>query len=345
MYPMDAIIKPIPAPGLGLAQVPIPKPGPNDVLIKIRKTAICGTDLTIDKWSPWAQQRMSPPVIVGHEFCGTIAELGSNVTDLSVGDRVSGEGHIVCGHCKQCLCEKRHLCPNTKGIGSQRDGAFAQFLCLPASNVWPADPLMSDDVLACFDPFGNAVHTALTYELLGKDVLITGAGPIGCMAVGIAKHAGARHIITTDINPYRLNLATKMGATVALNISNPSTNLKEIMEDLEIPAFDVGLEMSGSAHALHTMVNHMANGGNIALLGILPDGAPIEWLKVIFNELTLKGIYGRKIFETWFQATTLIQSGLDISPVITHRFHYKDFREAFDLIYSGQCGKVVLDWE
>lgn len=343
---MDAIIKPLPAPGLQLAQVPIPKPGVNDVLIKICKTAICGTDLTIDKWGPWAQQRMSPPVIIGHEFCGTIVELGSNVSDLSIGNRVSGEGHIICGHCRQCLCEKRHLCPNTKGIGSQRDGAFAQFLCLPATNVWPADPHISDDVLACFDPFGNAVHTALTYDLLGKDVLITGAGPIGCMVVGIAKHAGAKNVVVTDINPYRLNLAIKMGATLAFNVNDKSKSLKDVMQSLEIhDGFDVGLEVSGSPQALNDMVNHMVNGGNIALLGILPDGAPIEWLKVIFNELTLKGIYGRKIFETWYQATTLIQSGLDISPIITHKFPYKDFRKAFDLIYSGQCGKVILDWE
>lgn len=343
---MYAIIKPSPAPGLQLAQVPIPKPGPNDVLVKIRKTAICGTDLTIDKWGPWAQQRMSPPVTIGHEYCGTIAELGSNVTDFSIGDRVSGEGHIVCGHCKNCMCEKRHLCPNTKGIGSQIDGAFAEFLSIPASNLWPPDPHIPDDILACFDPFGNAVHSALTYDLLGKDILITGAGPIGCMAVGIAKHAGARNIIITDINPYRLNLATKMGATLAFNVSDKSHNLKDAIHDLGIhDGFEVALEMSGSPHAFSDMVNLMANGANIALLGILPDGAPIEWLKVIFNELTLKGIYGRKIFETWFQATTLIQSGLDISPIITHKFHYKDFRQAFDLIYSGQCGKVILDWE
>lgn len=343
---MNAIIKPFPAPGLHLAHVPIPNPGPNDVLIKIRKTAICGTDLTIDKWGPWAQQRMTPPVIVGHEYCGTIVELGENVTDFSIGDRVSGEGHIVCGHCRSCLCEKRHLCPNTKGIGSQRDGAFAEFLCLPATNVWLADPHIPDEILACFDPFGNAVHTALTFDLLGKDVLITGAGPIGCMVAGIAKHAGARSVVITDLNPYRLDLATKMGASVAFNIKDKSKTLKEVMRDLEIhDGFDVGLEMSGSAQALSEMVNHMVNGGNIALLGILPDGAPIEWLKVIFNELTLKGIYGRKIFETWYQSTTLLQSGLDISPIITHRFPYKHFREAFDLIYSGQCGKVILEWE
>lgn len=341
---MNAIIKPRAAPGLELlSNVPIPKTGINDILVKIKKTSICGTDLHLDKWDAWAQKAMKPPVIIGHEWVGIIAEVGSNVKGFNVGERISGEGHIVCHHCKNCLACRYHMCSNTRGVGVERDGCFAEYLSIPASNAWHADPKISDDVMACFDPLGNAVHAALEYELIGKDVLITGAGPIGCMATGIAKKAGARSIVVTDISEYRLELAKKMGASCA--VIDTVDNLKRVEKELEVDeGFDVGLEISGAPKAISNMIDLVSNGGKIALLGILPDGATIDWTKVIFKSLTLTGISGRKIFGSWYRATNLVTSGFDITPIITHKFHYKDFRKAFDLAHSGKCGKLVFEW-
>jgi threonine 3-dehydrogenase len=340
---MQAIIKEAPGPGLALKSVPLPAVGPNDVLIKIIKASICGTDVHIDKWDAWASQTLKPPIVIGHEFVGTIEASGNNVQGFASGDLVTAEGHLVCGRCRNCLAGRRHLCKDTVGVGVHRDGAFAEFVSVPASNVWHADTSIASDVLSCFDPLGNAVHTALSFDLLGEDVLITGAGPIGCMAVAIARHAAARHIVVTDVNPYRLELAKKMGATLAINPKSES--LFDIEKQLGMKeGFDVGLEMSGSPDALRDMVNAMVHGGKIALLGILPSNASVDWLKVIFNGLTLKGIYGRQIYETWYKTTTMLQSGLDIGPVITHRFPFSEFRDAFDLMASGKSGKIILEW-
>jgi threonine 3-dehydrogenase len=340
---MRALIKPSAGPGLELADVPQPQPGINDVLIKIEKTSICGTDVHIYNWDAWAEKTIKPPMVIGHEFVGRVAEVGSNAGGFKVGELVTGEGHIVCGQCRNCLAGRRHLCKDTRGVGVNRDGAFAEFLCIPATNVWHADPAIPTDVISCFDPLGNAVHTALTYDLLGEDVLITGAGPIGCMAAAIARHAGARHVVVSDPNPYRLELARKMGATLA--IDPRETPLLEVEKSLGMKeGFDVGLEMSGSPRALNDMISVMFHGGKIALLGILPGEAAIDWNSVIFNMLTLKGIYGREMYETWYKMTAMIQSGLDISPVITHRFPIADHHKAFELMRSGQSGKIVLDW-
>lgn len=341
---MHAIAKLTPAEGVSLTEVPVPKPGINDVLIKIKQTSICGTDVHIYNWDNWAQETIKPPMVIGHEFVGTIEEVGANVLAFKKGDLVDGEGHIVCGNCRNCHAGRRHLCRDSKGVGVNRDGAFAEYLCIPASNAVKVDPAISLDVLSCFDPLGNATHTALQYDLVGEDVLITGAGPIGCMAVAIAKHCGARKIVVTDVNTDRLALATKMGATRAVNVSKGK--LPDVQKEIGMrEGFDIGLEMSGNPQALNDMIDNMSHGGRIALLGIMPSSAAVNWNKVVFNMLTIKGIYGREMYETWYKMTSMIQSGLDISPVITHHFHYTDFQEAFDLMRSGKCGKIVLNWE
>lgn len=344
MTKMRAIAKLRPGPGLELIEVPVPQPGINDVLIKIKKTSICGTDVHIYNWDAWAQQTIKPPMVIGHEFVGVIADVGSNVQGFKPGDLVDGEGHIVCGQCRNCLAGRRHLCKNTKGVGVNRDGAFAEYLCIPASNAVHVDPAIPLDVLSCFDPLGNAVHTALQYDLVGEDVLITGAGPIGCMAVAIARKAGARNVVITDVNADRLALAKKMGATRTVDVSKEK--LPEVQRELGMKeGFDVGLEMSGNPQALSEMIDNMYHGGRIALLGIISDKAAIDWNKVVFNMLTIRGIYGREMYETWYKMTALIQSGLDISPVITHRMPYTDFQRGFDLMRSGRSGKIVLNWD
>lgn len=341
---MHAIAKLTPAPGVSLTEVPVPKPGINDVLIKIKQTSICGTDVHIYNWDNWAQETIKPPMVIGHEFVGTIEEVGDNVVAFKKGDLVDGEGHIVCGNCRNCHAGRRHLCRDSKGVGVNRDGAFAEYLCIPASNAVKVDPSIPLDVLSCFDPLGNATHTALQYDLVGEDVLVTGAGPIGCMAVAIAKHCGARKIVVTDVNADRLALAKKMGATRTVDVTKEK--LVDVQKDIGMrEGFDVGLEMSGNPQALNDMIDNMAHGGRIALLGIMPSSAAVNWNKIVFNMLTLKGIYGREMYETWYKMTSMIQSGLDISPVITHHFHYTDFQEAFDLMRSGKSGKIVLNWE
>ena len=341
---MAAFVKKYEKPGLWLDEVPVPEIGVNDVLIKIKKTSICGTDVHIYQWNEWAQKTIPVPMTIGHEFVGTVVDIGSNVQDVQIGETVSGEGHIVCGACRNCLAGRRHLCMKTKGLGVNRTGAFAEYLSIPAMNVWHCDPSIPEELFSCFDPFGNAAHTALTFDVLGEDVLITGAGPIGIMAAAIVKHAGARYIVVTDVNPYRLALAKKMGATLALDVR--TERVEDAMRTLGMTeGFDVGLEMSGSASALNSMVNTMCHGGKIAMLGMQASSTTIDWDKVVFNGLTIQGIYGRKMFETWYKMTAMLKSGLDISPVITHRFSYKDFQKGFDAMISGNSGKVVLDWE
>lgn len=339
---MKALLKKEPREGLWLEQVPVPEVGINDVLIKIRKTSICGTDIHIYNWDQWSQKTIKTPMVIGHEFVGTVEKTGSNVHDFQVGDLVSGEGHVVCGRCRNCLAGRRHLCKDPTGIGIDRDGAYAEYLAIPVTNVWYCDPTIPADVLCCFDPLGNAAHTALTYNLVGEDVLITGAGPIGCMAAGIAKQVGARYVVVTDINPFRLELAKKMGATLTLDVR--TEKIEDAQKKLGMKeGFDVGMEMSGSPQALQNMLRNMAHGGKIAMLGILPPTA-IDWDFVVFNGLTIHGIYGRKMYETWYKVTMLIQSGLNIEPVITHRFHYTEYERAFEIIRSGKSGKVILDW-
>lgn len=345
MDKMKALLKSKPQPGLWLEEVPVPQIGINDVLIKIHKTAICGTDIHIFKWDDWAKKTIPVPMAIGHEFVGRVASIGSNVYDFKPGDLVSGEGHVVCGHCRNCLAGRRHLCPNTSGVGVNRPGCFVEYLAIPQTNVWYCDPAIPTDVLSCFDPLGNATHTALSFPILGEDVLITGAGPIGIMATAIARHAGARYIVITDCNSYRLDLARKMGATLALDVSN-GRSIADAQKQLGMrEGFDVGLEMSGNGHALRDMLSNMCHGGKIALLGIPETSTAIDWNVVVFNGLTIKGIYGREMYETWYKMTTMLQSGLDISPVITHRFHYTEFQKAFELMASGQSGKVILNWE
>ncbi len=339
---MKALVKKKSESGLWLEDVPTPQIGVNDVLIKIQKTAICGTDIHIFNWDPWAQKTIKPPIVIGHEFVGTVEKIGDNVHDVELGELVSGEGHVVCGICRNCLAGRRHLCRDPKGIGVNRDGAFAEYLSIPVSNVWHCDPSISTDVLTCFDPFGNAVHTALSFDMVGEDVLITGAGPIGSMAVAVAKHAGARYVVVTDINPYRLELVKKMKPTLALDVR--SEKIEDAIKKLGMKeGFDIGLEMSGSPDAFKSMLENMCHGGKIALLGIMPETA-IDWDYVVFNGLTIKGIYGRQMFETWYKTTMLIQKGLDISPLITHRFHYTEYLKAFEIMGSGKSGKVILDW-
>ncbi len=343
MDQMFALVKTEPETGLWLQRVAVPVPGRNEVLIKVRKTAICGTDLHIYQWDEWASKTVRPGTIIGHEFVGTIAGLGENVSGFQLGERVTGEGHIVCGHCRNCRAGRRHLCKNTQGIGVNRDGAFAEYLVLPAGNIWSCQPDISDDIYACFDPLGNATHTALTYDLAGEDVLITGAGPIGCMAAAICRHVGARHIVVTDLIDYRLELAGRLGATKAVNVSRQS--LAAVMAGLGMKeGFDVGLEMSGSPAALADMVDNMLPGGKIALLGIPAADTQIDWQRVVFNSLALKGIYGREMYETWYKLSTMLQSGLDIEPVITHRLQIQDYEQGFAIMQSGLAGKVILDW-
>jgi threonine 3-dehydrogenase len=340
---MKAIVKHEAGMGLSLAEVPRPEVGTNDVLVKVLKTSICGTDVHIFNWDAWAQKTIKPPMVIGHEFVGVVAEVGSNVHDVAIGETVSGEGHVVCGRCRNCLAGRRHLCMNTVGVGVNRNGAFAEYVAIPVTNVWHADPGISLDVLSCFDPLGNAAHTALSFKVLGEDVLITGAGPIGCMAAAIARHAGARHIVVTDMNPYRLELAKRLGADRVVDVSK--AKLPDVVRELGMKeGFDVGMEMSGSAQALRDMIDVMCHGGKIAQLGILPPGTVIDWDKVVFNGLTIKGIYGREMYETWYLMTSMIQSGLDVSPIITHRFKYSSFEEGFEVMRSGKSGKVVLSW-
>lgn len=332
------------APGLWLQEVPMPEVGKNDVLIKIKKTSICGTDVHIYNWDEWSERTIPVPMIIGHEFVGEVVAFGDNVHDVAVGEIVSGEGHIVCGRCRNCLAGRRHLCMKTSGVGVNRPGSFANYLSIPVTNVWHCDPSIPLDILCCFDPFGNAVHTALSFKVLGEDVLITGAGPIGVMAAAVAKHAGARYVVVTDVNDYRLELARKMGATRAININD--TALEQVFQDLGMKeGFDVGLEMSGNASAFRSMIDIMCHGGKIAILGIQAPDTLVDWNKIVFNGLTIKGIYGREMYETWYQMTSMIQSGLDISPVITHHFHYTEYEKAFEIMASGQSGKVILDWD
>ncbi len=344
MSTMKALVKSKKEEGLWLEEIPVPEPAADEVLIRVLRTSICGTDVHIFNWDNWAQQTIPVPMVIGHEFVGEIAALGSAVHSYNVGDLVSGEGHLVCGQCRNCLAGRRHLCKNTSGIGVNRPGAFAEYLTIPLTNVWNCDPSISLDILSCFDPLGNAVHTALTFDVLGEDVLITGAGPIGCMAAAIVKHAGARHIVVTDVNSYRLGLAQKMGATRTVNVSRE--NLEDIPSELRMrEGFDVALEMSGNPMALDSILSTMRHGGKIALLGIMPDNTKIDWNTVVFNSLTIKGIYGRKMFETWYKMTSMIQSGLDMRPIITHHLPYTEFLQGFEIMRTGGSGKVILNWE
>jgi len=341
---MKALVKAKAERGIWMQDIPMPDIGHNDVLIKVGRTAICGTDIHIFKWDDWAQATIPVPMAVGHEFSGEIVELGIDVRGLEVGDRVSAEGHITCGVCRNCRAGRRHLCMNTEGVGVNRAGAFAEYLSVPASNVFKLPDSVSDDMAAILDPLGNATHTALSFDLVGEDVLITGAGPIGVMAVAIAKYAGARHVVITDINDYRLDLARKMGATRALNVTKQS--LDDTMKELGMEeGFDVGMEMSGNSTAFRDMLRTMHHGGKVAILGIPPDETVIDWTQVIFKGLELKGIYGREMFETWYKMSSMLQSGLNIEPIITHHFSANEFQPAFELMESGQSGKVILNWQ
>src|SRR5450631_2898237 len=340
---MKALSKQTPGPGLKLVQVKKPEVGHNDVLIRVRKTAICGTDVHIWKWDEWAQKTIPVPMHVGHEYVGRIVEMGQEVRGFQIGDRVSGEGHITCGFCRNCRAGRRHLCRNTVGVGVNREGAFAEYLLIPAFNAFKIPDDISDDLASIFDPFGNATHTALSFDLVGEDVLITGAGPIGIMAAAICRHVGARHVVITDRNPYRLELAKKMGAHRTVNIEKET--LKGIMPELNmVEGFDVGLEMSGVPAAFRDMLDVMNHGGKIAMLGIPPPETAIDWTKVIFKGLTIKGIYGREMFETWYKMSSLLQSGLSLAPIITHHFGIEDYIKGFETMGSGQSGKVILDW-
>lgn len=341
---MKSLVKAKAEKGIWLQDTPKPEVGHNDLLIKIRKTAICGTDMHIYNWDEWSQNTIPVPMVVGHEYVGEVVGMGEEVKGFNVGDRVSGEGHITCGHCRNCRAGRRHLCRNTEGVGVNRPGAFAEYLVIPAFNAFKIPDNISDDLASIFDPFGNAVHTALSFDLVGEDVLITGAGPIGIMAAAVAKHVGARHVVVTDINPYRLELAKKMGATRAVDVSKE--DLKDVMNELGMTeGFDVGLEMSGVPVAFRDMLNKMNHGGKIAMLGIPPQDVAVDWNQVIFKGLVIKGIYGREMFETWYKMASLIQSGLDLSPIITHTFSIDDFQKGFDTMGSGQSGKVILDWQ
>ena len=341
---MKALVKREAAPGIWLEEVALPVMDSNDVLIKIKKTSVCGTDLHIYNWDQWSKETIRVPLVIGHEFVGEVVDYGENVKDVCKGDLVSGEGHLVCGSCRNCLAGRRHLCNSTSSVGVNRPGAFAEYLSIPVTNVWHCDPSIPLDVLSCFDPFGNATHTALSFDLLGEDVLITGAGPIGIMAALVARHAGARFVVITDINPYRLALAEKVGVTRAVNPRQ--MDLKTVARQLGMKeGFDVGMEMSGSASALREMISVMCHGGKIVLLGIQQPETEIDFNDLIFKGLTIKGIYGREMYETWYKMTSMVQSGLDISPVITHHFKYTDYQKAFEIMASGESGKVILDWE
>lgn len=341
---MKALVKLRPEKGIWMEDVPMPKVGVNDVLIKIKKTAICGTDLHIYKWDAWSQATIKTPMTIGHEYVGTIVDKGSGVKNIQIGDRVTGEGHIACGHCRNCRRGKLHVCENIVGVGVNRDGAFAEYLSLPAENVVRLDPRISDEMAAIMDPFGNATHTALSFPLIGEDVLITGAGLIGTMATAICRFAGARYIVVSDLNDYRLDIAKHMGATLTINPTKGET-VEQAKAQLGMHGFDIGLEMSGSPAAFQGMIDNMYNGSKIALLGILPPTTTVDWNEIIFKALTLKGIYGREMWETWYQMEQMLITGLDLSPVITHRFPIDDFQKGFDIMESGQCGKVILNWE
>lgn len=344
MAKMKALVKKLPEKGIWLEEVDIPEIGVNDILIKIKKTAICGTDLHIYKWDEWSQRTIPVPMVIGHEYVGVVEEIGAGVKGFKKGDRVTGEGHIACGMCRNCRRGMAHICQHTTGVGVNRQGCFAEYLSVPATNVMKIDERISDDLVSIFDPFGNATHTALSYNLVGEDVLITGAGLIGSMAVAVCKHAGARNVVVTDLSEYRLNIARKMGADKAINPTKEK--LSDVMKELNITSgFDVGLEMSGAPIAFNDMINHMYNGGKIALLGILPSDTKVLWDKIIFKGLFLKGIYGREMYETWYKMEKMLLSGLDISPIITHKFHIDDFQKGFDVMEQGDCGKVILSWD
>jgi threonine 3-dehydrogenase len=340
---VKALVKNKAEKGLWVADVPVPEPGINDVQIKVLKTGICGTDLHIYEWDDWAKSTIPVPLVIGHEFVGRITKVGSNVNDFQPGEIVSGEGHVVCGRCRNCMAGRRHMCKDTSGVGVNRAGAFAEFIVLPMTNIWRHDPKIDLDLAAIFDPFGNAVHTALQFPVMGEDVLVTGAGPIGIMAAAVARHAGARNVVITDVNPQRLELARKVGVTRAVNPKEQ--NLADVQKELGMTeGFDVGLEMSGNAQAFADMITHMCHGGRIAMLGIPAKEMSIDWKKVIFKMLTIKGIYGREMYETWYQMSVLVESGLDLKPVITHRLPWQDFEQGFAAMKSGNSGKVVLDW-
>ncbi len=340
---MKALVKTRPEKGLWMEEVDIPDYGVNDVLIKIKKTAICGTDLHIYMWDEWSQKTIKTPMTIGHEYVGTIAEMGSGVTNFEVGERVTGEGHIACGHCRNCRRGKKHVCENTIGIGVHRDGSFAEYVVVPSSNVIRLNDKISDEVASIFDPFGNATHAALSFPVVGEDVLITGAGLIGSMAVAVCRFSGARNIVVSDISEYRLGIAKKMGATRVLNPMKEK--ISDVVKELDMVGFDIGLEMSGAPAAFNEMIENMYNGSKISLLGILPESTRVEWDKIIFKALHLKGIYGREMFETWYKMEQMILTGLDITPIITHRFNVNDFMEGFKIMEEGNCGKVILDWE
>ncbi|MCD4832582.1 MAG: L-threonine 3-dehydrogenase [Bacteroidales bacterium] len=340
---MKALVKSKPEKGLWMEEVDIPEVGVNDILIKVKKSAICGTDLHIYRWDEWSQNTIKTPMTIGHEYVGTVAEMGVGVTGFEVGERITGEGHIACGHCRNCRRGRKHVCENTVGIGVNKNGSFAEYVVVPASNVMKMNPAIPDEMLAIMDPFGNATHTALSWSLIGEDVLVTGAGLIGSMCVAIAKFAGARYVVATETNEYRIELAKKMGAT---RVVNPlKENLGDVVKELGMVGFDIGLECSGSPHAFNDMLDHMYNSGKISLLGILPPKTGINWDKVIFKGLTLKGIYGREMFETWYQMEQMLHSGLDLSPMITHQFPINEFEKGFEIMDEGNCGKVILNWE
>ena len=340
---MKALVKKEPKEGLDLESVPEPKTRPSDVLIKVSHTGICGTDLHIYKWDDWARRTVPVSLVVGHEFVGEIVEIGQDVKDFSVGEIVSGEGHVVCGHCRNCMAGRRHLCNDTAGIGVTRPGAFAEYIALPQTNVWVHKPEIDREVASIFDPFGNATHSALSFPVLGEDVLVTGAGPIGIMSAAIARHAGARHVVITDVNEYRLNLAKQMGVTRAVNVAQEK--LADVQAELGMDeGFDVGLEMSGNPSAFNDMLENMCHGGKIAMLGIPEKEMAIDWNTVVFNMLTIKGIYGREMYETWYKMTVMLEGGLDIKPVITHRFGFEEFEKGFETALSGESGKVILEW-
>ncbi|MYZ39058.1 MULTISPECIES: L-threonine 3-dehydrogenase [unclassified Streptomyces] len=342
---MKALVKQKAEPGLWLMDVPEPEAGPGDVLIKVLRTGICGTDLHIRSWDGWARQAVTTPRVLGHEFVGEVAAVGADVQDIAVGDLVSGEGHLVCGKCRNCLAGRRHLCRSTVGLGVGRDGAFAEYVALPAANVWVHRTEVPLDVAAIFDPFGNAVHTALSFPLVGEDVLITGAGPIGIMAAAVARHAGARNVVITDVSPHRLALARKAGATLALDVSAPGTGIADAQRQLGLKeGFDIGLEMSGRAEALRDMIDNMTHGGRIAMLGLPAQEFAVDWSKIVTSMITIKGIYGREMFETWYAMTVLLEGGLDLTPVITGSYRYQDFDAAFDEASTARSGKIILDW-
>lgn len=340
---MKALVKREAKKGIWMEEVPVPSPGANEVLVKIEMTAICGTDLHIYKWDEWSQRTIKPGLVIGHEFVGRVVEMGPGVTGYSIGERVSAEGHIVCGHCRNCRAGRPHLCPNTVGIGVNRHGAFAEYVVMPASNLWPIPDDIAPELAAFFDPFGNAAHCALEFDVVGEDVLITGAGPIGIIAAGICKFIGARNIVITDVNDYRLDLAKQMGATRTINVGREK--LEDVMKEIGVEGFDVGMEMSGHAGAFNDMLGAMYHGGKVALLGILPKGAGIDWDRIIFKGLVLHGIYGRKMYETWYKMTQLIRTGFRLDTVLTHQIHIDAFQEGFELMESGQCGKVVCRWD